>query len=339
MLKMSGLVVAYTFCCTAAQGAPFDQAYWIAVSSGVVKVEVSRPNGGYSLGTGVVVGRGKVVTACHVLRGGSGVAVLYAGVRHSAVGRSTSAEHDICLLQVPLLEARPAVLRPTSQLAIGEDVGAIGFSAGAGVHYAHGSVDRLHRYDNGVVVQGSAAFTSGASGGGLFDADRRLVGILMFRMRSAGAQYFAAPVEWVAGGLGDNAGEAVDTDISGEPFWNRASDRLPYFMRANILISEERWDALQALLSQWRRDEPSSAEPVFLLGELDSRRGQPDQALAEYREAVARDPGHALAWSGLVRESMRSRDVDFARQAYGRLVPLSAVLSGRIADEFPEVQQ
>lgn len=338
MLKMFGLVVAVGFCCTAAHGAPFDRAYWIAVSSAVVKVEVSRPRG-YSLGTGVVVERGKVVTACHVLRGGARVAVLYAGVRYGAVARNTSAEHDICLLQVPLLEAQPAVLRPTSQLTIGEDVGAIGFSAGAGVHYAHGAVDRLHRYDEGVVVQGSAAFTSGASGGGLFDADKRLVGILMFRMRGAGPQYFAAPVEWVAGGLGDNAGEAVDAEISGEPFWNRAPDQLPYFMRANLLLSEERWDELQALLLQWKLDEPSSAEPVFLSGELDSRRGQTAQALTDYREAVARDPEHALAWNGLVRASMRSRDLELARQAFGRLLSLSTVLSIRIADEFPEVLQ
>ena len=337
MLKMFVLVVAYGLCCTAAQGAPFDQAYWIAVSSAVVKVEVSRPNGGYTLGTGVVIDRGKVVTACHVLRGGARVAVLYAGVRHSAVARNTSAEHDVCLLQVPLLEAPPAVLRPTSQLAIGEDVGAIGFSAGAGVHYAHGAVDRLHRYDEGLVVQGSAAFTSGASGGGLFDADKRLVGILMFRMRAAGAQYFSAPVEWIAGGLGDDAGEAVDAVMSGEPFWNRAPDRLPYFMRANILMSGQRWDELQALLSKWKLDEPSSAEPVFLLGELDISRGRTAIALSEYREAVARDPRHALAWNGLVRASMRAREVGLARQAYGRLVSLSAVLSSRIADEFPEV--
>ena len=342
MLKLFGLVVACGFCCATAQGEPFDQAYWIAVSSGVVKIEVSRPNGGYYLGTGVVVDRGKVVTACHVVRGGARIAVLYAGVRYGAVARNTSAEHDICLLQVPLLEARPPVLRLTAQLAIGEDVGAIGFSAGARVHYAHGAVARLHRYDDGVVVQGSAAFTSGASGGGLFDADKRLVGILMFRMRGGGPQYFAAPVEWIAGGPGDNAGEVgetMDAEIPAEPFWNRAPDRLPYFMRANMLMNEERWDALQALLSEWKRDEPSNAEPVFLAGELESRQGRTATALIEYRKAVALDPDHALAWTGLVRESMRSRELDLARRAYGRLVSLSSALSSRIADEFPEVLQ
>jgi serine protease Do len=337
MLKMCALVVAAGFWCAAAQGMPFDQAYWIAVSSGIVKVEVSRPRG-YSLGTGVVVDRGKVVTACHVLREGTKVAVLHAGVRYSAVTRNTSAEHDICILRVPLLEAPPAVLRPTSQLAIGEDVGAIGFSAGAGVHYAHGAVDRLYRYDEGIVVQGSAAFTSGASGGGLFDADKHLVGILMFRMRGAGAQYFSAPVEWIASGP-EGTDEAVDAEISVEPFWNRASDQLPYFMRANILMNGERWGELQTLLSQWQLDEPSSAEPAFLSGELDSRRGQTALALINYREAVARDPKHALAWSGLVRASMNVREMDVARQAYARLVSLSAVLSSRIADEFPEVLQ
>ena len=337
MLRMLGPVVAYAYCCAVAQGAPFDHAYWIAVSAAVVKVEVVRANGNYSLGTGVVVGRGKVVTACHVLRGGARVAVLYAGVRHSAVARNTSAEHDVCLLQVPLLEAPPALLRPTSQLAIGEDVGAIGFSAGAGVHYAQGAVDRLHRYDEGMVVQGSAAFNSGASGGGLFDAEKRLVGILMFRMRAAGAQYFSAPIEWIAGGLASDAGEAVDAEIAGEPFWNRAPEQLPYFMRANILVSGQRWDELQGLLSQWKLEEPSSAEPIYLSGELDIRSGRTAMALTQYREAVARDPGHALAWNGLVRASMHAREIHLARQAYDRLASLSAVLSSRIAHEFPEI--
>ena len=92
MLKLRALFVAAAWWCSAAQSMPFDQAYWIAVSSVVVKVEVSRSSGGYSLGTGVVVDRGKVVTACHVLRGGTRIAVLYAGVRHGAVARNTSAD-------------------------------------------------------------------------------------------------------------------------------------------------------------------------------------------------------------------------------------------------------
>ena len=339
MTKWRALIAAACWC-TAAHAAPFDQAYWIAVASAIVKVEVVRP-GGYSVGTGVVVAPGKVATACHVLRGGQQVAVLHAGMRRNALTRSTpSADHDVCVLQVPQLEARPADVRPTVSLAIGEEVGAIGFSAGAGVHYARGAVARLHHFQDSVVVQGSAAFTSGASGGGLFDADKRLVGILMFRLRGTGPQYFSVPISWFAADLADEAAkEDAGADLPDEPFWNRAPDRLPYFMRANMLMSEERWDDLVDLLGRWRVDEPASAEPAFLLGEVDSRQERNAQAVVEYEEAVERDPDHALAWSGLVRACMRTGDLNHARYAYGRLSALSAALSGRIAAEFPEVLQ
>jgi len=47
-------------------------------------------------------------------------------------------------LQVAQLEAPPALAATDiATLQIGEDIGAIGFSAGAGVHHAHGTVDRL----------------------------------------------------------------------------------------------------------------------------------------------------------------------------------------------------
>src|ERR1700704_2326906 len=117
MTKWRVLIAAAGCWCAAGQAAPFDQAYWIAVASAIVKVEVARP-GGYSLGTGVVVAPGKVATACHVLRGGLQVAVLYAGIRRNVLTRSTpSAEHDVCVLQVPQLEARPAEVRPTRSLS------------------------------------------------------------------------------------------------------------------------------------------------------------------------------------------------------------------------------
>ena len=92
-------------------------------------------------------------------------------------------------------------------------------------------------------------------------------------------------------------------------------------------------------LEPWDLHELKSYEPAFLSGEIDIRHGQTELALIDYREAVARDPGHALAWSGLLRASMHIRDLEVARFAYGKLAPLSAVLSNRMADEFPEVLQ
>ena len=323
---------------TQAWGVPFDRAYMTAASHSLVKVEVVRANGGYALGAGVVIDGDRVVTACHVIRGASAIAVIHAGERWNATGRVAAGGRDLCVLMVPRLKATPAALRDTAQLAIGEDVAAIGFGPGGGIYLSQGSVSRLHRYDEGLIVQGSAAFTSGASGGGLFDADGRLVGVLMFRMRGEGPQFFALPVEWIVS-LVDRGEdyEPVDADIPEAPFWSRTPDRLPFFLRANMLEMEGRWGELRSLASRWQVEEPRNGEPAYLRGEVDKIRNRMGDALADFQDAVARDPTHALAWSEVVRASLRTQHPDLARGAYSRLTSLSAVLARRLADEYPGV--
>ncbi|HZP91464.1 MAG TPA: serine protease [Burkholderiales bacterium] len=338
MTALRALVLVTGCACAQAWGVPFDRAYLTAATNSMVKVEVVRADGGYSLGAGVAIDGDRVVTACHVVRKASAVAVLHAGERWSATGRVAAGQRDMCVLMVPRLKATPAALRDTAQLAIGEDVAAIGFGPGGGVFLSRGAVSRLHRYDSGLVVQGSAAFTSGASGGGLFDADGRLVGVLMFRMRGAGAQFFALPVEWIADLLESGAEyEPVDAHIAQDPFWSLPPDRLPYFLRANMLETEKRWADLWALAARWQADEPDNGEPAYLRGEVDTVRNRVGSALADFQDAVARDPTHALAWSEVVRASLRAQHPDLARRAYSRLTLLSAVLARRLADEYPGV--
>ena len=56
----------------------------------------------------------------------------------------------------------------------------------------------LYPYRNGRVIQTTAAFRQGASGGGLFDRHGNLVGITTFFKRNgAESSFFAIPVEWV----------------------------------------------------------------------------------------------------------------------------------------------
>ena len=58
MRKTCGPFVFAASWSAAVQGAPFDQAYWIAVLTGVVQIEASRPGGGCAFGTGVAAARG-----------------------------------------------------------------------------------------------------------------------------------------------------------------------------------------------------------------------------------------------------------------------------------------
>ena len=61
--------------------AALDPGTLIKLSTSVLKVEVIRVQGGYSLGSGVVVSADRVVTNCHVTRDARQIAVLQGGVR------------------------------------------------------------------------------------------------------------------------------------------------------------------------------------------------------------------------------------------------------------------
>ena len=53
-----------------------DRAGLVALSASVLKVEAQRVQGGYNLGSGVVVAEGRIVTNCHVTRDAVAIHIL-----------------------------------------------------------------------------------------------------------------------------------------------------------------------------------------------------------------------------------------------------------------------
>lgn len=266
--------------------AGIDPATLIKLSSSVLKVEVIRTQAGYSLGSGVVIGADRVVTNCHVTRDARQIAVLQGGLRLPVQSQRVDAAHDLCLLHVRGVESsRAATLGQASKLVVGEPVTAIGHTAGA-LQNSPGEVLALHRLDGGRVIQTSNYFNSGASGGGLFDADSRLVGILTFRLRGGAAHYFAMPAEWLERQLRD--ADANEQPVGPLPaadlaFWERPLEAQPFFLRAAVLENEGNWPALQPLAIDWLRHDANDPEPWYLLG------------LALDHQDLTRDARHALA--------------------------------------------
>lgn len=205
-------------------------------SAGVLRIEAPRAQGGFALGSAVAVAPDKVVTNCHVTRDARAVAVVRGSVRWEAVSQSADVARDLCLLHVPGLAATPVTLGRAAALHAGEPVTALGFTGGFGMQRSEGEVIALHRHDGGHVIQSSNWFTSGASGGGLFDAQGRLVGILSFRLRGGNAHYFAAPVEWVAQMLAEsergNFRRIRPLSTAQRPYWQQSPAAQPAFLRA-----------------------------------------------------------------------------------------------------------
>jgi len=71
----------------------------------VLRVQVTLPNGGYGLGSAVVISKDEVVTNCHVVADASNIVVVNNGAPHVATAIKPDWHHDLCLLKVENLDA------------------------------------------------------------------------------------------------------------------------------------------------------------------------------------------------------------------------------------------
>jgi hypothetical protein len=274
-------------CCLVANAAhaEIDRAALVAASASVLRVEVQRAQGGLSLGSGVVVAPERVATNCHVTRDGGQAFVIRGGARWAVESQSSDAYHDVCVLRVPGLRATPVKLGDTKHLAIGQAVTALGYTGGVAIQVSGGEVVSLHRMDDALVVQSSNFFSSGASGGALFDDDLRLVGLLTFRMRGARAHYFAAPAEWLAARLQGQEASVKPLAAAELAFWQRPLADQPRFLRAAVLEHDANWAELRPLAQAWADADKSDPEGWYML------------AIAFDGLNQARDAQHALECS------------------------------------------
>ncbi len=310
-----------------------DRASVIGLGASVLKIEVLRVQGGYSLGSGVVVRPNKVVTNCHVTRDASQIHILRGGARWLVESQAVDMERDLCVLHAPGIRAGAVKLGRSADLKVGQTVTALGYTGGLGIQNSPGDVVALHRHDAGKVIQSSNWFSSGASGGGLFDDDLRLVGILTYRLRGGAAHYFAAPVEWLRTMLDDNARFEPVTPIAANllPYWQKPVAMQPNFLRAALLERDSNWTELESLASQWTASDADDAEPWYLRG---LALAQLDR-LPDARQALERsvDIEHAFseAWFRLGLVYLRQGQRELAGTARAKLEALKSNLAFKLS--------
>jgi len=309
-------------------------ATFVPVSSSVVRVEAERQQGGLSVGSGVTVGPTIVVTNCHVIRNAAMIRISGGGRLWEVTGQYADANHDLCFLRVPAWQGKPAVLGEPDSLQVGQAVAALGFTGGTGRSLRFGRIRALHALDGGRIIESDTAFTSGASGGGLFDASGTLIGLLTFRLRGSSGNYYSLPVRWISDRLpADDQWTDIQPLHDALPFWQRDVATLPYFMRAAPLHAEGRWTELVELTERWSSANPHDAEPLRVRGEALQQLDRQEAAVGAFTAALRLAPDDSSAWYGLALAYAAVGNVAASRHAEARLAELDGELAARLHDE------
>ncbi len=185
---------------------------------------------------------------------------------------------------MPLHAAEADVLRerlPQAAMSL-LNVFAVGFTSGR-FAFSEGTVEAVYTMDGSRVIRTTAGFAAGASGGGLFDREGRLVGLLTFyRHGAGGSTYFAVPAQWVSELLtqGDHLPLADD---QAPPFWSPEARDLPAFLTAFALEADGNWAELERFALRWLVVEPGSADASAALRMARERQREPQPAGASER--------------------------------------------------------
>lgn len=156
-----------------------------------------------SQGSAVLIAPGRLVTNCHVVDKGGLVFISRKedkiSERVRIVGRDP--QHDLC--ELDLLKPkegfdRPVEVASAEALRAGDPVYAIGSPRGMELTISDGIVSAVREMGPGVrVIQTTAALSPGSSGGGLFDANGRLVGVTTFVAKDSQNLNFAVSSQYL----------------------------------------------------------------------------------------------------------------------------------------------
>jgi S1-C subfamily serine protease len=163
--------------------APSRSANAFAPLIGLPTAAAPEPN---AVASGVIIsGQGYVVTNDHVVAGGGKIRVRLLDGREfdgAVVGRDSHS--DLAVVKIPGRKIKPAQIGNSRRVRAGDSVVAIGnplgFENSVSVGVVSANRSGPFRVDGrtlGDMIQTDAAINQGNSGGGLFTADGRLVGI------------------------------------------------------------------------------------------------------------------------------------------------------------------
>ena len=237
-------------------------------------------------GSGVLISSGRVVTNYHVVKGGVSFEVGQGKQTFPATINAYDEDKDICLLTVNGIKAIPVQIRKAANLKVGDPVYAVGAPPGVQLYLSKGVVGKL-RGEPPPIIQSTAPIFPGSSGGGLFDAEGRLVGLTTAKLKDGQNHYIAVPAEWIIE-IQTGRQQAVGGDNAGE--WEN---------RSNKLIQMKDWQGLIDWGRKWTKREPESPKAWACLGYAYLMIKRYNDSIEACRQSLRINPDDADTWFSL----------------------------------------
>ena len=267
----------------------FDKAKLYAAYTSIVLIRGHNDAGGLAYGSGVVVGKDKVLTNCHVFRSTKAPWIARGEDTYSINTVKADAWHDLCLITTAPLPFNAAPIGKSTDLKRGQEIVAFGHSNGVPAPLtSSGNVKALFDSDEGKIIRSTARFAMGASGSGLFDMQGNLVGINTFKTAGrAGGIHFALPIEWLD--KLEKQTEVSTFPISGKALWEEEEDKKPFYMQVAVPESRADWPKLVQVAEKWTIAEPKNTEAWYELGLGYENSLKLELAEQAYKQAITLD--------------------------------------------------
>ena len=291
MKKLVLFFLLFPLICSA-QGLSQEQTF--NLNRHIVKVHAANQAGNHGVGSGVVIAKDHVVTNCHVIANANGIHVTKYGTSYPPQELIADWYHDICILSFKYLDLDPVQLGSSDDVDYATDVVAKSYGGNATRPVTSvGKVRDIFDLNGKKIIQSSTWFSLGASGGGLFDSEGRLLGITTFKTPGHGALYYSIPVEVVKDLL--EKGERVNvTTQAAAPFWDEPPEQLPYFMRIVKPLFDENWSELNKLSQEWVSKD-NALEANYYLAKSFYHLNQKDEAKKLLMKVIDQKSKHSMA--------------------------------------------
>lgn len=278
-------------------------------SMSVVRMRAVDPGGIEHWASGVVVAPEQVVSTCHSFPSLGELWITRLGGRPMrAVLKHADLGHDLCLFQVSGLNAIAATMGTSRSLRKTEAVKSFTFD-GVSPSESRGTILALRPLDDALYIQVSIPVSPAESGGGLFDSQGNLVGILNDYLPDEDLN-FAAPAEWIK--------EIPNRAAGGFKFVvaNEGSERLNWLNKSMALEKKRDWKGLASWAKQWAAQEPGDRWAWFSQAIAYLNLERYCRAALAYRTGLAIKPDYAPAWVNLGTAYARLGNYAQAEQAY-----------------------